>query len=163
MIDALPTPRRRFRRFGLRAILVVLVVVVAGGAWLTYKAVNTALHAEMALHATNEVCDLVKRYVQQHDGAWPRSWHDLEQVNCPPGTYNVFPWPEKSPELQQFVAINFAADPKQLATQSPADFEAIKPIGPHYPYKQDGFVESLLESLRSSRKAKKAAPGIGRH
>jgi hypothetical protein len=129
--------------------------MVAGAVWSMCEA---AFHAENALHATNEACDLANRYVQQHNGAWPRSWHDLEQIKCPPGTFNMFPWPEKSAELQQFAAIDFTADPDQLAKQTTADFEAIKPIGPYFPYKQDGCVASLLESLRASRRASKAMP-----
>jgi hypothetical protein len=107
----------------------------------------------MALHATNEACELTMEYVQQHNGAWPRSWHDLERVHLPPNKSNVYRWPEDSKQLRQFVTIDFAAEPEQLTKQTVADFEAIKPIGPSFPYKDDGRVLALLESLRASRRA----------
>jgi hypothetical protein len=139
-------PKRR----GLQILLCLVLVVIAGVGWCLYQAIDTAFHAEMALHATNEACDLTNRYVLEHDGAWPRSWDDLKQINCPPGTYNVFPWPESSARIQQFVTIDFAADPDQLAKQSVDEFEAIKPIGPYFHYKIYGFVSSLLESLQKT-------------
>jgi len=153
MVTAPAEPDRRWSRAGLRVLIFVVVAGVSGAAWCVYQSISTASHAEMALHATQEVCELTSQYVREHDGRWPRSWQELEQLDSPPGKFNLFPWPEKSTDLQEFVTIDFTADPDQLANQTIDDFEAIKPIGPYFPYKGYGEVRSLLESLRATRKA----------
>ncbi len=143
----------RWLRRVLRMLLLFLLVGAVIAAGCIYVGVSTSVHAEKALHATNEVCNLMTEYVQQHNGAWPRSWHEFEQLSLPPNKYSFYHWPEDSKRLQEFVAIDFAADPEQLAKQSVDEFDAIKPIGPYYPYKFYGHVASLLKALCVSRHA----------
>jgi hypothetical protein len=119
-----------WRRRVVLALVMLLLFAAGAVAWCIYVAVSQSLHAEAALHATNEACELVTEYARQHHGAWPRSWQDLERLSMPIDRFNVFPWPKESQRLQQYVTIDFSADPELLAKQSVDDFEAIKPIGP---------------------------------
>jgi hypothetical protein len=61
----------------------------------------------------------------------------------------MFDWPKDSHEVQQYVAVDFSADPRQLAEETAAEFDAVRPIGPYYPFKDYGSVGALLETIRS--------------
>jgi hypothetical protein len=52
--------------------------------------------------------------------------------------------------LQRRVKINFSAGPNDIVDQSPKDFDAIKPKGPSYEYRDYGIVESLQRNMRVS-------------
>ena len=60
----------------------------------------------------------------------------------------MFRWPHDSLAVQQYVEVDFAADPHRLAKQTADEFEAVRPIGPYYPFKDRGSVEALLASIR---------------
>jgi hypothetical protein len=145
-----------WRRFALWLLVLLLLFAAGGIAWCIYVAASQSLHAEAALHATNEACELVTEYVRQNHGAWPRSWQDLELLSLPIDRFNVFPWPKDSQKLQQYVTIDFSADPALLAKQSVDDFEAIQPIGPCFSYKHDSYVPNLLNTLRKQLHRKHA-------
>jgi hypothetical protein len=63
-----------------RAILGLVVAGIVAGIWCVYEAVSLSLDAERGLHATRMTTEAVEEYVAHHDGAWPRSWTDLEQT-----------------------------------------------------------------------------------
>lgn len=130
---------------------------------MAYQGVTRALQAEQTLHAAEFVFQLVDQFVHDH-GRWPTSWSELEQMPFPsdtPSTLNQSLvrnvadergyWPAASQEIQQRVMIDFQADPKTIATQNPRDFEAIKPIGPYYEFRDTGpWFPSLQKTIRKS-------------
>lgn len=61
----------------------------------------------------------------------------------------MFEWPKDSQEVQKYVTVDFSADPKRLAEQSAAAFDAVRPIGPYYPFKDRWQVKALLETIRA--------------
>ena len=81
------------------------------------------------------------------EGKWPSNWDDLTTVKRD-NNRGMYAWPTDADKIKDLVEIDFHSDPRELAKQSIQEFEAIKPIGPFYPYKQDGYVESLLETLK---------------
>jgi hypothetical protein len=146
-----------WRIFGVSLLLLLL-----GGGWFIYYIVTTSLESEENLHATLFTIRLVDQFVSKR-GRWPRSWAELEAMkmrNEPPssalgetdviriGGAHGYDWPAVSAEMQKRVFIDFQADPREMAEQDVMKFEAIRPIGPHYPYRSYGFIESLQLRLR---------------
>lgn len=66
------------------------------------------------------------------------------------GGQHGYEWPAESAEIQKRVQVDFQAEPDVIVHQDPRAFEAIKPIGPYYEYRQYGFVESLQIGLARS-------------
>ena len=99
------------------------------------------------------------------NGRWPKSWSELEQMPFPGdapsplngdltviriGGSHGYDWPTQSPHLRECVTIDFGADGNTMINQDPMEFEAIKPNGPYYEYRNYGFVDSLQETLRKA-------------
>ena len=59
-----------------------------------------------------------------------------------------FQWPESSSTMQQRVKIDFAADLHEISEQDRMTFDAIKPIGPCYEYRDYGIVDSLQQTIK---------------
>ena len=154
------SPRRgvriAIRACGLALFAGAIVLVV-----MVYEGVTVSLRAEENLHAMLFTIRLVEQFVSEHR-RWPHSWSELEELtvsgeapNPANGELSVvriggahgYRWPESSPHLQECVAIDFRADPQSIARGDPSDFQAIKPIGPFFPYLKYGFVESLQETI----------------
>lgn len=125
-------------RFVIIGAVPVLLIVL----WIACCGVSTSLTAERSLHANLLVVDLVRQYVVDHKGEWPRSWQDLERL---PG------WPEAK-DVRCYVSVDFGADPDKLVTESVEEFVAVQPLGPCYPYKHYPQVTNLLEAIRRGRK-----------
>jgi hypothetical protein len=137
------------KQWALRAIASGAVVVVLAGGWCLYQGVSASNHAEHVLHAALLTVQLLEEHVVQHHGEWPRSWADLEAL--PPRRWGMFEWPKDSRDVQRYVAVDFSADPKRLAKQTADEFNAVRPIGPYYPFKDRGSVESLLKAIRERK------------
>ena len=131
---------------------------------MLYTGVTVSLKAEENLHATLFTIRLVEQFVHEN-GRWPESWNDLEQMAFPSdapsplngeltviriGGSHGYKWPDQSRHLRDCVAIDFHVDAKTITAQNPMDFQAIRPIGPHYEYRDYGFVESLQATLEQS-------------
>jgi hypothetical protein len=127
---------------------VAVVVAVAVG-WCLYQGASASLHAEHVLHAALLVVELLQEHVEQHDGEWPRSWGDLEAL--PPRRWGMFEWPKDSHDIQRYVAVDFSVDPMWLAMQTVDQFDAVRPIGPYYPFKDKGSIAALLKALRERK------------
>jgi hypothetical protein len=137
-------------RWALRAIVALLVSGIGFGLWSLYEGISASLHAEIGLHATQMAIEAVEEYVRKHDGGWPRSWKALQESS--PKTFDVYQWTGGFDHVNQYVFIDFEADPDRLATQSDDEFEAIKPVGPYYgSYKY--HIPFLLQALRETRRA----------
>jgi hypothetical protein len=134
----------------IRIALVVIVVAAVGGGVCVYRGVSASVHAEYVLHAALLTLELLDEYVAQHDGEWPRTWADLEQL---PPKQNMFEWPTDSREVQKYVTVDFAADPKRLAQQTPAEFDAVRPIGPYYPFEDRWQMKALIKTIREHQPA----------
>jgi hypothetical protein len=130
-------------------------MVATVGLWAIYGGVSAALAAERALHANSLVVGLVHDYIVDHEGAWPRSWEDLEGMAS--REVGMFEWPADKEEVWRYVSVDFTADPDVLATQSVREFTAIQPLGPCYSY--DPEIESLLKTLRKQRREEENEKG----
>ena len=137
--------RQHIVRFAIAIVLAILLI----GLWLAYVGVSTSLRAECALHANCLVIELITEYAANNNGAWPRSWHDLEML--PSRQHAMFQWPADREKVEQYVLVDFEADPDKLAMESVENFKAVKPIGPYYSY--DNEIEHLLHVIQQTRKA----------
>lgn len=157
--------RRRTWRWYIGFAFVALVIcALLVGAWMIYTGITVSLQAEENLHATLFTIRLVEQFVHEN-GRWPRSWSELEQMPFPSeapsplngeltviriGGSHGFDWPTQSPHLRECVTINFGADAITISDQNPMEFDAIKPNGPYYEYRDYGLVESLQKTLRKT-------------
>lgn len=133
-------------RWAIRVFVIVVVIAAIAAGFCLYEGISASLHAEHVLNAALLSVQLLEDYVVLHDGDWPRSWADLEGL--PPREWAMFEWPKDSRNTQQYVAIDFSADPRRLAKQEVDEFEAVRPIGPYYPFKDRGSVATLLNAIR---------------
>ena len=131
------------------ALLFALVALVATGGWIVYYGVLPSLQAEKTLHATMFAVRLLERFVSER-GRWPRSWGELEGVSMDDDRWYGEGWPATAPELQRRVSIDFEIDPLDLARQDPMSITAIRPIGPHFEWRDYGSVKSLQEAILKS-------------
>jgi hypothetical protein len=98
------------------------------------------------MQGVNFTTIIIEKYVEK-EGKWPSSWEDLKTVSSV-NEHSMYSWPEDWQKLQLYVHVDFHADPTILAKQSVEEFDAIKPIGPFYPYKDYGHIASLIETLK---------------
>jgi hypothetical protein len=122
---------------------------------MVYVGASTSLRAEKNLHSTEFAIRLVDQFVFEK-GRWPRSWQELEQLRFPgtnpsPLNSRLPGWSSDWPRgLRECVSIDFQADPAVVAQQDPTTFDAVRPIGPCYEYRD--FVPSLQETLKKVTK-----------
>ena len=166
--------RRTWRWYIGFALACIVVMALLVGAWMLYTGITVSLQAEENLHATLFTIRLVEQFV--HDqGRWPQSWRELEAVKLPAdapsplnneltviriGGSHGYDWPAQSPHLQECVTIDFAADANTIINQDPMQFQAIKPRGPYYEYRDYGFVESLQATLKDAVAQARASEGL---
>lgn len=134
-------------RWIIRVVALVVLVAVLAGGYCVYRGITDSLHAEHVLHAAMLTVELIDEHVTTHDGAWPRSWADLEALP-PHERRGMFEWPRDSVKVKQYVTVDFSADPQRLAEQSVEEFDAVRPIGPYYAFKDYGGVKALIEHVR---------------
>jgi hypothetical protein len=160
--DGVQSPRSD--KLFLGCFLVVLVTIVIG-IGMAINAARVAYKSEENLHAAQCVIRVVEQFVYEN-GRWPDSWQELESVSLTgndlspmnawvatlgPGQYNRFAWPRASKHLQACIEVDFKADTRQIVQQDCMEFDAIKPRGPYFEYRDYGFVASLQETLRQAQ------------
>lgn len=89
----------KFKRCLVCGCIAALLLLVCGGVWFVCKVAPVALHAENALHATNRMTVVVRRFVEQ-EGRWPRSRDDLLAVSAP--VPSCFFWQENRAEAERY-------------------------------------------------------------
>jgi len=120
------------------------------GAICVYRGISASIHAEHVLQAAYLSIQLLEEHVRQNHGEWPNSWADLERL--PARDWSMYSWPHDSARVQQFVRVNFAIDPDRLARQSIDEFDAVRPIGPYYPFHDTGRVAALIRAIGETRR-----------
>ena len=142
----------------------ITVVIAAVIIFLTfaYMVASTALWAENTMHTMAQVCGLVKEYMDENEGAWPRSWEDLEKLPPREGRWEVYPWPEGSKKVQKHVEIDFNVDIDEIETESfdlfYEKFDVIWPRGAYFDYKRCAEVGYLYDAIRKYQRMKKIRP-----
>ena len=138
--------RRRHLSYVTVAAVFVAACIAVAAVWYGMR---WSLPAERVLHANLLVVDLMRDYILNHQGAWPRSWAELEAL--PPRKRAMFQWPEDSQEVRRYVSVDFRAGPDKLAKEPLERFSAVRPREPCYPYKHYPELANLLEALQQTR------------
>lgn len=123
--------------WALRLTCLAIIVTVLLAIALCAFAVRHALVAERNLHAMIDATNACHSYVDEHEGAWPRSWEDIDPY-VRDGRAHI---------TRPRVTIDFDADPAILATQDSSSFTGIQPNLPIYDAYQS-FVDALIETLK---------------
>jgi hypothetical protein len=159
--------RRTWRQYVGFTLAGLVVVALLVGAWMFYAGISASLQAEENLHATLFTIRLVEQYVHEY-GRWPQSWREIEQMpfrgEAPSplnnklnviriGGSHGYDWPAQSAHIRERVIIDFAANTTVIMNAAPTQFQAIRPDGPCYEYRDYGFVESLQETLRRAQQS----------
>lgn len=103
------TLRRKFLRFGLPLVLILVIGVAVVGFLKKIRQIASE-------YETVRVIDEVTKYVDTHEGLWPRSWNDLPV----------------SEAIREKVRIRFDVEPSNLIRDHDALRAAIQPLGGDY-------------------------------
>jgi len=126
-----------------------------------YVDISAGRHAEKALPAAQMTLQAVEEYVTKHNGAWPRSWADLEQTSNK--VNEVYRMTDGREHVADFVWIDFNADPALIAKQTEDEFHAIGLVGlqhSSYHFAVPPFLEALRKARQRTRSTEK--PAVGR-
>jgi hypothetical protein len=135
------------RWLGRAVVGVVLLAAAVSIGVCVYLGIS-ALQAEKSPHAVNLVTAVVDRFIQQ-EKRWPTSWDELRAINAV-DVPSMYSWPNDSEAVHELVAINFDADLTKIAAQTAEDFDAIRPIDACYPYRDYGYVDSLIKNAKAA-------------
>lgn len=135
------------KRF-IKIVAFIFALVATIVLWNGIQAVRAALDAEHTLHAYRLALELTNRYQETHAGEWPPDWKALEQLPYERG--GMWEWPDDLAEIQERITIDFAANPRDVAELTPAEFTAISQRQPNFPGSSDPHVEQLIDGLRNS-------------
>ena len=111
-------PKRRWPRFTLRTLFVVVTVFlsVGGAAFYVYYSVNSSVRNA---YAAWWVADMVVDHMKAHDGTWPKGWDDLADSYETCVHRSGRPWTFE--ELRDRVDLDWGADPKDLIDAKTVD------------------------------------------
>jgi hypothetical protein len=98
------------RRLWPWILLSVLLTIMLGAAWCGYSVYRYWTVTIPNALAQQGAAELVMIYMKLHDGAWPKSWDDLEPIHA---KYNTH-WNSDFKRLQELVEIDWTADPVVL-------------------------------------------------
>ena len=130
------------------SVICLFVATVCVVCVLAWNGMRTSLHAERTLHAYYLVLDLVGTYVDEHDGQWPGSWEELEQVR-PPRSHGGWQWPNDRDEIARRVRVDFGLSSQQVAAMTPASFSGVEQSFPNYGTNESRIGE-LIERVRTA-------------
>jgi hypothetical protein len=141
-------------------ILALIAVVIGVEGLKAYIDISAGRHAEKGLPAARMTLQAVEEYVTKHNGAWPRSWADLEQTSNK--VNEVYRMTDGREHVADFVRIDFNADPARIAKQTEDEFDAIRLVGlqhPSYHFAVPPFLEALRNARQRARSTEKPTMG----
>jgi hypothetical protein len=136
------------RRFWVIGGLVLFCGGLALASYAAYRGQQDLVRSHQMVMG-RVATEMVTEYVEEHEGEWPRSWHDVATID--PGPPFNEPGRKSIVEtMQSRLIIDFQADPATLAQQPVEEFVAIRPRGAdmELAYRDYWNVKSLLETLR---------------
>lgn len=132
-------------RLSVSLVAATAVLVIAYLAWASHRALvasHTVAFGRVAVY-------YVAQYVRENDGRWPRSWDDLESLQDPPIVFERSDPAGMLETCRTRVEIDFTADPREIASQSVGQFDAIRPLKSYgLDYREQWHVDVLLDALR---------------
>jgi hypothetical protein len=117
-------------------ILAVVVLACVGGLGYVAWSENQRARKEAEKVATYEACRMMSRvvavYAAANRGEWPKMWDSLKMAAIQDNYARegaMKHWEVFRDDMARRVRIDFHADPKAIARQTPETFTAMSPIG----------------------------------
>ncbi|MBV11073.1 hypothetical protein [Rubinisphaera sp.] len=117
-------------------IAVTLSIAVVVGRW------NNGVDAQN--HAVRVMFSVVNDYMNANEGAWPKSWQDLESFPSEGNWYD----PVDYELTKKHVVIDFEPNLAEVSEQSPPEFQAIRPVNPVFDFGKDPRLVQLLITVK---------------
>ncbi len=135
-----PDERTIYRRKVILTICLILAVLGAFSAivWRWRNGVDTQNHAVRVMFV------VVTDFLRKNEGRWPQSWEELEAMPSAGNWYD----PINFELMKREVLIDFDVSLEQLATESPAEFQAIRPKNPVFDFSRDPRLVILLTTIQ---------------
>jgi len=139
------TPQSDFRN---KVILTICLVLALG---LSLFAVRYRWNngVDIQNQAVRRMFYVVGEYLKVHDGRWPENWEALEQFPA----QGEWDHPPDYELIRKNVIIDFDPDMDEIARQSPAEFQAIRPVNPVFDFGKDPRLVDLLNTVQKTRTA----------
>jgi hypothetical protein len=129
-------------------VLIALCLLLSVIAYIPFHLITLSAEAERTLVSVGLTCHVVEQYLDEHEGAWPRSWKDLESVHLSSDDEDLA-LPNGLNDLRASVYIDFDVSADDLLRARRAeDFRAIRPIRPCYESYHKYFWR-LIQKLRA--------------
>lgn len=135
-----PDEKTNARRKRLLTVCLVLAALVSFVA-VRWRWVNGV---DAQNHAVRVMFSVVTDYIKRTEGDWPASWDDLEALPERGEWYE----PVDYRLIKREVEIDFDVDPRELARQSPAEFQAIRAKNPVFDFSRDPRLVGLLSTMK---------------
>ncbi len=123
----------------IRGILSIFLIAFLSGGIMIAIAARHALQIEHMLQDNVLVFNLVTTYVEQNDGAWPRSWDDLKKMKRSNSI-----WPDNYDQVRKNVIVDFDVEVEELKEIPTDQFRAIRPSRPC------GFLDPQIKILQNT-------------
>lgn len=154
MSQAVLFPNEKVVRRRKVILTVCLILAVVGSlsavAWRWANGVDTQNQAVRVMFA------VVNDFLNKNDGRWPENWEELETMPSGGNWYD----PVNFKVVKEAVLIDFDVNTSELAQQSPADFQAIRPVNPVFDFAKDPRLVALLTTIKKYENSPQAeSPG----
>lgn len=127
----------------MKRVVLIGTIALAIGIALVCFSLHTAKEAEFNLHARICATEVVRQFVEDSKGKWPKSWSELAKTKGPSAPFR---WPENLEDIKSRVTIKFDVELKELLAGDAEHFDAIRLNG--VTYGDNSWVKAFLESLR---------------
>jgi hypothetical protein len=135
--------KRHYLALFITGSYLALIAMIVGACFLVAR---MSLQAESTLHAIDLVFEVVGEFLENNERRWPKSWDELATI-VPKGNASPLLSPDDISKIRQRVKVNFDLTTPEVAAQDEDDFNAIEPIGPHYPPLKE-TIRGLLKIAR---------------
>lgn len=96
-----------------KIIMGILAAILVGMVWFGYVVLHYAWVTVPNGYAAWAAAGLINKYVDSHEGAWPRDWNDLRQTYASTSQPSSFPMAD----IEARVNVDWKADPRALACE----------------------------------------------
>lgn len=132
----------------IRIAVVLGIVAALFAARFVYQGFSRSFETERALYAASLTVQLLDDYVATHDGAWPRSWNDLEAL--PSREWGLYQWPVHSQEIQRYVEVDFAVSSQDLAEHETSVIDAVHVVGVNLSEQEHEAMKDVLRVIHEN-------------
>jgi hypothetical protein len=136
------------KRLILIGVILLVVGLIIGGATFLYRVIQIGDTAERQTMSITYLASATTEFIQTyHD--WPRSWDDLAKARAQVGAVAI---PRDQDWVTKHVHIDFKADLRQIAGQTPSTFTGFGPTDEAY-YDYSGWYAQIINVAKDAQTA----------